>query len=106
MRRAWRRFKANRLGYRSLQVFLALFIVSLFAEVVSNDKPLLVRYDGQWYAPLVRNYPETTFGGDFQTPTDFLDPFIQQQLKKPGNFALFPLNRYHTHLCERLSAGR
>ena len=94
-RRAWRRFKANRLGYRSLQVFLALFLLSLFAEVLSNDKPLLVRYGGRWYVPIVRNHPETTFGGDFQTPTDFLDPFIQVQLAKRGNFAIFPPNRYH-----------
>ncbi len=94
-RRAWGRFKANRLGYRSLQVFLVLFILSLFAEVISNDKPLLVRYEGNWYVPIVRNHPETTFGGDFLTPTDYLDPFIQEQLAKPGNFAIFPLNRYH-----------
>lgn len=94
-RRAWRRFKANRLGYRSLQVFLVLFLLSLFAEVLSNDKPLVVRYQGSWYVPIFRNHPETTFGGDFLTPTDYLDPFIQEQLAKPGNLAIFPLNRYH-----------
>lgn len=94
-RRAWGRFKANRLGYRALQVFLVLFILSLFAELLSNDKPLLVRYEGRWYVPIVRNHPETTFRGDFLTPTDYLDPFIQEQLAKPGNFAVFPLNRYH-----------
>lgn len=94
-RRAWQRFKANRLGYRSLQVFLVLFILSLFAEALSNDKPLVVRYQGKWYVPIVRNHPETTFGGDFLTPTDYLDPFIQEQLAKPGNLAIFPLNRYH-----------
>jgi microcin C transport system permease protein len=94
-RRAWQRFKANRLGYRSLQVFLLLFGLSLLAEVLSNDKPLLVRFEGKWYVPIVRDYPETTFGGDFLTPTDYLDPFIQEQLAKPGNLAIFPLNRYH-----------
>ena len=94
-RRAWRRFKGNRLGYRSLQLFMLLTLVSLFAEVLSNDKPLLVRYDGHWYAPLVQTLPETTFGGDFLTPTDYLDPFIQEQLARPGNFVLFPLNRYY-----------
>ena len=94
-RRAWRRFTGNRLGFRSLQVFLALTLVSLFAELLSNDKPLLVRYDGRWYVPLVQTLPETTFGGDFHTPTDFLDPYIQAQLARPGNFAVFPPNHYH-----------
>jgi microcin C transport system permease protein len=94
-RRAWRRFQGNRLGYRSLQVFLVLAVLSLFAELLSNDKPLLVRYQGHWYAPIVQSLPETTFGGDFATPTDYLDPFIQQQLARPGNFALFPPNHFH-----------
>ncbi|HKA42600.1 MAG TPA: ABC transporter permease [Burkholderiales bacterium] len=94
-RRAWRRFRANRLGYVSLILFVVLFGLSLLAEVFSNDKPLLVRYNGQWYFPLVQTLPETTFGGDFPTATDYLDPLIRDNLKKPGNFAIFPLNPYH-----------
>lgn len=94
-RRAWRRFRANRLGYASLLVFLGIFGASLFAELLSNDKPLVARYDGTWYFPVVQTLPETTFGGDFPTPTDYLDPFIQAQFAKPGNFALYPPNRYH-----------
>ena len=94
-RTAWRRFRANRLGYWSLIVFTALFALSLVAEVISNDKPLVVRYEGQWYFPVFQTLPETTFGGDFPTPTDYLDPFIRQQLAKPGNFAVYPPNRYH-----------
>lgn len=94
-RRAWRRFRANRLGYVSLVVFLTLFGLSLIAEVLSNDKPLVVRYEGNWYFPLVQTLPETTFGGDFPTPTDYLDPLIRDNLAKPGNFAVFPPNRYH-----------
>jgi len=94
-RRAWRRFRGNRLGYRSLQLFLLLTLVSLFAEGLSNDKPLLVRCGGHWYVPLVQTLPETTFGGDFPTPTDYLDPFIRDLLARPGNFALFPPNHYH-----------
>lgn len=94
-RRAWRRFRANRLGYGSLCLFTALFVISLFAELLSNDKPIVVRYAGHWYFPLVQELPETTFGGDFHTPTDYLDPFIRDQLKQPGNFALFPPNPYH-----------
>jgi microcin C transport system permease protein len=94
-RRAWRRFRANRLGYASLIVFCVLFGVSLLAEVLSNDKPLVVRYEGHWYFPVFETLPETTFGGDFPTPTDYLDPFIRQQFRKPGNFALYPPNHYH-----------
>ena len=94
-RRAWRRFRSNRLGYVSLIVFLVLFGLSLIAEVLSNDKPLVVRYDGQWYFPVLQTLPETTFGGDFPTPADYLDPLIRGNLQKPGNFALYPLNHYH-----------
>ncbi len=94
-RRAWRRFRTNRLGYVSLILFLVLFGLSLLAEVLSNDKPLFVRYEGQWYVPIVQTLPETTFGGDFATPTDYLDPLIRENLAKPGNYTLFPLNPYH-----------
>ncbi|MEG2049301.1 MAG: ABC transporter permease, partial [Comamonas sp.] len=93
-RRAWRRFKSNRLGFVSLVIFAVLVVLSLFAEVLSNDKPLIVRYEGQTYLPLLNDYPETTFGGDFHTPTDYLDPFIQQKLSEGGNWAIFPVNRY------------
>ena len=94
-RRAWRRFRANRLGYVSLIIFAVLFALSLAAEVLSNDKPLVVRYQGHWYFPVFQTLAETTFGGDFPTPTDYLDPFIREQLARPGNFALYPPNHYH-----------
>ncbi len=94
-KRAWLRFKRNRLGFRSLIVLCALFALSLVAELVSNDKPLVARYNGQWYAPFVQQIPETAFGGDFETNTDYLDPFIKQQFAQTGNFALFPINNYH-----------
>ena len=93
-RRAWRRFRANRLGFWSLVVFCVLVVVSLGAELVSNDRPLVVRYEGQTYFPLFNDYPETTFGGDFQTPTDYLDPFIRERLSQGDNWALYTLNRY------------
>ena len=64
-RRAWLRFKRNRLGFWSLVLFGLLFLLSLGAELISNDKPLLARYEGRWYAPIVQNLPETRFGGDF-----------------------------------------
>ncbi|HQT25214.1 MAG TPA: ABC transporter permease [Burkholderiales bacterium] len=90
----WRRFKQNRLGYFSLIVFSALFTVSLFAEVLSNDRPLIVHYQGSYYFPLFHDYPETTFGGDFPTPTDYLDPYIRDRFSKPGNWAIYPPNVY------------
>lgn len=92
--RAWQRFKRNRLGFVSLIVFCALVGLSLLAELVSNDRPLLVVYQGQVYTPMWKDYPETVFGGDFATPTDYLDPFIQDKLAAPGNWALFAPNRY------------
>ncbi len=75
-------------------MFCALVVVSLGAELVSNDRPLVVRYEGQTYFPLFNDYPETTFGGDFQTPTDYLDPFIRERLSQGDNWALYTLNRY------------
>jgi microcin C transport system permease protein len=93
-RRAWLRFRRNRLGYRSLLVFCCMVLVSLCAELVSNDRPLLVSYQGHWYAPVLQELPETTFGGDFHTPTDYLDPFIRGQLQGNGNWALFAPNAY------------
>ena len=93
-RRAWQRFRRNKLGFYSLVVLGLLVVLSLFAEVISNDKPLLVRYEGRFYFPIAQDYPETTFGGDFATPTDYLDPFIQGKLQEGGNWALYPPNRY------------
>src|SRR5574343_385128 len=93
-RRAWLRFKRNRLGYWSLLVFCALVLVSLCAELVSNDRPLVVRYEGQTYFPMLKDYPEKTFGGDFETPTDYLDPFIRERITAGANWALYTLNPY------------
>lgn len=93
-RRAWRRFRRNKLGYRSLLIFAVLVVLSLFAEVLSNDKPLLVRYEGGFYFPLVKDYSEKTFGGDFDTPTDYLDPFIRNKLEEGGNWSVYPPNPY------------
>ena len=93
-RRAWQRFRRNRLGYWSLILFGLLVVLSLFAEVLSNDKPLLVRYQGELYFPLVKDYSEKTFDGDFDTPTDYLDPFIKDKLSQGGNWAIYPPNPY------------
>ncbi len=93
-RRAWQRFRRNHLGYWSLLVFATLVVLSLFAEVLSNDRPLVVRYEGQTYWPLVHDYPETTFGGDFESPTDYLDPFIREQITRGDNWAVYAPNPY------------
>ena len=93
-RRAWARFRRNRLGFTSLVAFVVLVLLSLGAELWSNDKPLLVKYQGQFYTPLLKDYPETTFGGDFETATDYLDPFIREQLTQGDNWAIYPLNPY------------
>ena len=95
LKRAWLRFRDNRLGFYSAVLFAFMFFVSLFAEVISNDKPLLAGYKGNWYVPIIQTIPETAFGGDFDTPTDFLDPFIQAEFDKVGNWAIYTLNPYH-----------
>ncbi len=92
--RAWLRFRQHRRGYWSLWLFAVIFCLSLVAELLSNDRPIVARYDGRTYVPLFHDYPETTFGGDFQTKTDYLDPFIQAQLSTGDNWAIWPLNRY------------
>lgn len=90
--RRWRRFKANKRGYYSLILFSICFFLSLGAEILSNDKPLLISYQGSFYFPLIREYPETTFGGEFDTETDYQDPFILHKLTTGGNLALFAPN--------------
>ena len=93
-RRAWRRFKRNRLGFWSLVLFSVLVALSLFAEVLSTDKPLVVRYEGTTYFPVLRDYSEKTFGGDFETPADYLDPFIRKRITQGGNWAVYAPNPY------------
>ena len=93
-RRAWQRFRRNRLGFSSLVLFCALVLISLLAEVVSNDRPLLLKYEGNYYFPIVTVYPEKTFGGDFETATDYLDPFIRNKLSAGSNWVIYAPNPY------------
>ena len=86
----WQRFKNSRMGYVSLWIFFILFGLSLCAEFIANDKPLLVRYQGNFYFPILKSQPETVFGGDFATPTDFLDPDIRRNITTNGNWAIYP----------------
>ncbi|MBE9526826.1 MAG: ABC transporter permease [Proteobacteria bacterium] len=93
-KRAWLRFKSNRRGYYSLWIFSILLFVSLFAEMISNDKPLIIQFEQEYYYPLWKDYPETTFGGDFVTKTDYNDPYIIEKITKNNNWAVYPLNHY------------
>jgi microcin C transport system permease protein len=82
-------FRANRRGYVSLYVFMALFVVSLFAELIANDRPLLIQYDGRYYYPLLVSYPETEFGGFFPTEAEYADPVVQELIAEKG-WAIWP----------------
>ena len=93
-RRAWRRFKRNRIGVISLRIVGVLLFLSIAAPLISNEHPLLAHYNGKLYMPILSDPPETEFGGDFDTDTDWLDPLIQRRFAEPGNWALFTLNRY------------
>jgi microcin C transport system permease protein len=83
-RRRLQNFRANRRGFWSLWIFLALFGVSLAAEVIANDRPLLVRYEGRFYVPILRTYPETTFGGTFPTEAVYRDPAVAALIREKG----------------------
>ena len=91
-RRRWNSFRKNKRGFYSLIIFMLLFVTCLFAELLSNDKPFLVKYDGGYYFPIIKVYPETVFGGDFESETDYRDEYILNKLTENGNFIVFPLN--------------
>jgi len=92
--RRWRLFKANRRGWWSLWIFSVLFILSLGAELIANDKPLLVSFEGDLYYPMLEAYPETTFGGIFPTETNYRDPFVKDLIEEAGGWMLWPPIRY------------
>ena len=87
------RFKNNRLGFCCFILFIIIFILSLGAEFIANDKPLLVKYNDSYYTPVFKTYPETTFGGVFETEADYRDPAVQQLIENKG-WALWPVLRY------------
>ena len=98
-RRRWLNFKANRRGYVAFWIFMVLFVISLFAEFIANDKPFYVSFEGRSYFPAVITYPETAFGGDFETAADYRDPYLQKLIAEKGGFMLWPPIRYsyNTH---------
>ncbi|KJV37117.1 ABC transporter permease [Acinetobacter brisouii] len=87
------RFRQNRLGFFCLIIFLIVFVLSSMAELIANDKPLLVRYQQHFYFPVVKSYPETTFGGVFETEADYRDPAVQQMINAHG-WQLWPIVHY------------
>ncbi len=91
--RRWNNFKANRRGWYSLWIFLIIFVLTLCAEFIANDKPLLVEYESSYYFPVFNDYPETTFGGDFDTATDYRDPYIAEIINENGRM-IWPPIRY------------
>ncbi|CAN5365921.1 ABC transporter permease [soil metagenome] len=92
--RRWRNFKSNRRGYWSFWLFSVLFLVSLFAELIANDRPFLIKFDGKLYFPAFINYSETTFGGDFETSADYRDPYLQKLIAEKNGTIVWPLIRY------------
>lgn len=82
--RRWRNFTANRRAFWSLWIFAVLFGLSLFAELLANDRPLLVQYRGEYFTPILKLYPETTFGGDFQTEAGYSDPEVRCLIRTGG----------------------
>ncbi|MFL4980824.1 MAG: ABC transporter permease [Xanthobacteraceae bacterium] len=97
--RRWQNFKANRRGYWSFWIFLVLFVISLLAEFIASDKPFYVSYDGKSYFPVFVTYPETAFGGDFETAADYRDPYLQKLIAEKGGRMIWPPIRYsyNTH---------
>ncbi|WP_372633409.1 ABC transporter permease [Alcanivorax jadensis] len=91
--RQWQAFRSNRRGYWSLWIFLVLFILSLGAEFIANDKPLLVHYDGELYTPVFNAYPETTFGGFFESEANYRDPVVKDLIEENG-WILWPPIRF------------
>lgn len=92
-KRRLQNFRRNKRGFYSLIVFMILFVISLFAELIANDKPIVVKYKSDFYFPVVKYYPETIFGGDFDTETDYRDKHIAGLINNNG-WMIWPLIRY------------
>ena len=86
-------FKSNKRGYWSLWIFIGLFVVTLLAELIANEKPIIVRFKGETYLPIFHSYSETTFGGQFETAANYRDPVVQSLIKKDG-WMVWPLIPY------------
>jgi len=103
-RRRLRSFRANRRGFWSTWIFLGLFAASLGAEVLANDRPILVRYEGGWYLPVLFSYPEAAFGGELPTTADYRDPVVSGLIRAKG-WMLWPPLRYSYNTINYALAG-
>ena len=91
VRQRWNKFKANRRGFYAFIVFCVVFVLTSMADFIANDKPVIVRYDGSWYFPIFRQYPETVFGGEFKTAADYKAPYLQKKINEKGFFIMPPI---------------
>lgn len=87
----WQKFKQQKLSYYSLIILLGIFLVSIFSGLLANNKPLLVKFNNKFYFPLLQEIPETTFGGNFYTSANYLDPTTQNLIKQHGWFIMPPI---------------
>jgi microcin C transport system permease protein len=94
-RRRLKQFCANRRGFWSLWAFLFLFTLALLAPLIANDKPILISYDGKLLFPVMKTYPETVFGGDFETEADYRDPYVHDLIKQKNGFMIWPPVRFY-----------
>ena len=86
-------FKSNKRGWYSFCIFTLLFLISIFADFIANEKPLLIKYNNQIYFPIINEYSETTFGGDFETEADYRDPYVKQLINDNG-WMIWPIIPY------------
>lgn len=93
--RKLRNFMANRRGFYSLMIFSVIFVITLFAEFVANDKPIIMTYKGSVYFPVLKQYPETLFGGDFESEADYRDQYVQSLLERGDGMMIWPPLRYN-----------
>ena len=101
-RQQWYRFKQTRRGFVSLIIFAILFVISMAAELIANDKPLLVRYQQQWYLPIIHEYSETDFGGDFDTAANYRDPYVIDLINDAGWMLWPPIPFHYTTIIQDL----
>ena len=93
-KRRWHYFKSNKRGFYSLILFLILLVMTLGADFLANDKPLLIKFNNHYYAPIFHDYSETVFGGDFDTATDYRDPYMKEKIEGKG-WMIWPPLRYN-----------
>src|SRR5690554_699034 len=91
--RQWQAFRSNRRGYWSLWIFLLLFVICSAAELIANDKPIVLSFQGKLYSPLLVTYPEAEFGGMFETEANYRDPFVSELIEQDG-WMLWPPIRF------------